>query len=197
MNRDLIRNFLEKLSVVFLWCFQCVYSPVFNHPSKYGASGDHFTPYIYIMRNILMHRECRERFTRHQLQRKPRVIDPGMHHGTCISHVPWCMTVGITNPRWRGKRSRHSRGMHNSQFYVSAKRPIVDPYPSVSFHWHCDNPGTASNASEAYLLTVTHLSGGWSYGSTTIRSALFNIDRFLVITRHNTTQHNTSRVYDS
>ena len=137
---------------------------------------------------LRMHRECRERFTRHQLQRKPRVIDPGMHHGTCISHVPWCMTVGITNPRWRGKRSRHSRGMRNPQFYVSAKRPIVDPYPSVSFQWHCDNPGTASNASEAYLLAVTHLSGGWSYGSTTIRSALFDIDRFLIITRHNTTQ---------
>ena len=38
-----------------------------------------------------MHRECRERFPR-RLQRKPLVSDPGMHHGTCVTHVPWCMS---------------------------------------------------------------------------------------------------------
>ena len=58
----------------------------------------------------------REHFLRHQLQRKPRVSDPGMHHGM--------MHAGIANPRWRGKRSRHSRRMHNPQFYVSGKRPM-------------------------------------------------------------------------
>ena len=31
------------------------------------------------------------------------------------------MYVGIANPRWRGKHSRH---MRNPQFYVSGKRPI-------------------------------------------------------------------------
>ena len=31
----------------------------------------------------------------------------------------------IADPRWQGKRSRHSRRMRNSQFYVSGKRPIV------------------------------------------------------------------------
>ena len=34
------------------------------------------------------------------------------------------MHVGIANPRWRGKRSRHSRRMRNPQFYVPGKRPI-------------------------------------------------------------------------
>ena len=34
------------------------------------------------------------------------------------------MHVGITNPRWRGKRYRHSRRMRNPQFYVSGKRPM-------------------------------------------------------------------------
>ena len=24
------------------------------------------------------------------LQRKPLVSEPGMHHGTCVTHVPWC-----------------------------------------------------------------------------------------------------------
>ena len=32
---------------------------------------------------LRMHQECRERFPRHQLQRKPLVSDPGMRHGTC------------------------------------------------------------------------------------------------------------------
>ena len=39
-----------------------------------------------------MRRECRERFPRHRFQRKPPVSDPGMHHGTCVAHVPWCMS---------------------------------------------------------------------------------------------------------
>ena len=43
-----------------------------------------------------MRRECRERFPRHRLQGKPLVIDPGMHHGTCVTHVPWCMSGSLT-----------------------------------------------------------------------------------------------------
>ena len=58
----------------------------------------------------------------------PRVSDPDMHHGTCVTHVPWCITGSLTSGflgnRWRGKRSRHSRRMRNSQFYVSGKRPM-------------------------------------------------------------------------
>ena len=26
----------------------------------------------------------------------PWVIDPDMHHGTCVTHVPWCMSGSIT-----------------------------------------------------------------------------------------------------
>ena len=72
---------------------------------------------------LRMHRECRERFPRHQLQRKPLVSNPGMHHGTCVTHVPWCMS-GALACGGRGKRSRHSRRKHNPQFYVSGKRPM-------------------------------------------------------------------------
>ena len=35
------------------------------------------------------------------------------------------MHVGIANPRWWGKRSRHSRCMRNRQFCVSGKRPMA------------------------------------------------------------------------
>ena len=42
----------------------------------------------------------------------PRVSDPDMHHGTCVTHVPWCMpgliTTGFLWSRCRGSRSRHS-----------------------------------------------------------------------------------------
>ena len=40
--------------------------------------------------------ECRERFLRHRLQIKLLFIDPGMHHGTCVTHVPWCMSGSLT-----------------------------------------------------------------------------------------------------
>ena len=60
---------------------------------------------------------------------QPGVSDPDMHHGTCVTHVPRCMAGSLTSgylwSRWRGKRSRHSRCMQNSQCCVSDKRPIV------------------------------------------------------------------------
>ena len=45
---------------------------------------------------LRMPRDCRERFPCHQLQRKPPVSDPGMHHGTCVTHVLWCMSRSLT-----------------------------------------------------------------------------------------------------
>ena len=43
-----------------------------------------------------MRQECWEPFPRRRLQRKPRVNDPGMHHGTCVKHVPRCMQGSLT-----------------------------------------------------------------------------------------------------
>ena len=43
-----------------------------------------------------MRRACRERFPRHRLHRKLVVSDPSMHHGTCVTHVPWCMSGSLT-----------------------------------------------------------------------------------------------------
>ena len=47
-----------------------------------------------------MRRECRERFPRHRLPVKPRVSDPSMHHGTCVT----CATC--------------SRKPHGCKFYI-------------------------------------------------------------------------------
>ena len=44
-----------------------------------------------------MRRECRERFPRHRLQSKPLVSDSGMHHGMCMTHVPWCMSGSLAH----------------------------------------------------------------------------------------------------
>ena len=35
-------------------------------------------------------------FSPPRLQRKPLVSDPGMHHGTCVTHVSWCMSGSLT-----------------------------------------------------------------------------------------------------
>ena len=64
-------------------------------------------------------RECRERFPRHQLQRKPLLSDPGMHHGTCVTHVPWCMSGSLSHGG-----GENVPGMRNLQCYVSGKRPV-------------------------------------------------------------------------
>ena len=36
-------------------------------------------------------------FPRPRFQRKPLVSDPGMHHGTCVTHVPWSMSGSLTS----------------------------------------------------------------------------------------------------
>ena len=46
---------------------------------------------------LRMRWECREWFPRHRLQRKLLVNDPGMHHDTCVTHVPWCMSGSLTS----------------------------------------------------------------------------------------------------
>ena len=35
-------------------------------------------------------------FSHHRLQRKLLFNDPGMYHGTWVTHVPWCMSRSIT-----------------------------------------------------------------------------------------------------
>ena len=59
----------------------------------------------------------------------PQDSNPDMHHGTCVTYVPWCMpgslTSGFLGSRWRGKCFRHSRCMRNPQYYVSGERARV------------------------------------------------------------------------
>ena len=40
--------------------------------------------------------ECLGLFPHHRLPRKPLVSDTDMHHCTCVTHVPWCMSGSLT-----------------------------------------------------------------------------------------------------
>ena len=66
-----------------------------------------------------------------------RVSDPDMHHGTCVTLVPWCMLGSLTSSflwsRWRGKPSRQSQRMCNQQFYISGKRSIAVFFQQLHF----------------------------------------------------------------
>ena len=52
----------------------------------------------------------------------PWVRDPDMHHGTCVTQVPWSMPGSLNGvfpwSRWRGKHSRHSQRIHNPCMYL-------------------------------------------------------------------------------
>ena len=58
----------------------------------------------------------------------PRFSDLDMHHGTCVTHVPWCipglLISGFLWSRGRGKSYRHSRRMRNPQCNVLGKSPL-------------------------------------------------------------------------
>ena len=70
---------------------------------------------------LRMPRECRERFPI-----SPRVRDPDMHHGTCVTYVSWCMTGSLTSGFFfREKRSFPPFPAHaQPATYVSGKWPI-------------------------------------------------------------------------
>ena len=82
---------------------------------------------------LRLRQECLERFLRHLLLRKPLISDPGMHHGTCVTHVPLWISGSLTRGGG-GKRYRQSRRMRNSQFYVYGKRPMKACSFDVT-HW--------------------------------------------------------------
>ena len=56
---------------------------------------------------------------RRRLQRKTLVSDPVMHHGTCVTHVPWCMSGSLTSC---GGETFPAHA--HPQLYVSGKRPM-------------------------------------------------------------------------
>ena len=82
-------------------------------------------------------------FPRHRLQRKPVISDPNMHHGTCVTHVPWCMSGSLTrgggknNPGIPAACANHNftylargpwRQYHNTGNYVNLRQCFIYPF---------------------------------------------------------------------
>ena len=74
-----------------------------------------------------MRRECRECFPHYRLQRKPLVSDPSMHHGTCVTHMPWCMSGSLI--RGGGKTS--------PAFPAHAQHPILSIWQEAHWLYFC------------------------------------------------------------
>ena len=82
---------------------------------------------------LRMRRECRERFPRHRLQRKPLVSDPGMHHGTCVTDVSWCMSGSPT--RSGGENVPAIPGATRNFMYLVRGPCLSDPVRWLT-SWH-------------------------------------------------------------
>ena len=126
---------------------------------------------------LRMRRECRERFSPPQ-----RVSDPDMHHGTCVTHVPWCMpeslTCGFLWSRWRGKRSRHSRCVRNPQS-VKGKALVTICFPLLDKFILAHTPAWLL----VYLITARKyaLCGAAKSNSPLVNFALLSINDHSVV----------------
>ena len=58
----------------------------------------------------------------------PRVSDPDMHHGTCVTHVPWCIPGSLTNgflwSRWRENVPGIAGACANRNFTYVVRGPL-------------------------------------------------------------------------
>ena len=125
-------------------CFPCVWGSKWNAPVLLETSVCIIHEMRYVMCKSMgllpdpyncglrMRWECRERFPTTDLKESARVSDPGMHHGTCVMHVPWCMSGSLTSGGGKNVPGS-SRRMRNPQFYVSGKRPMS--YLAIWWHW--------------------------------------------------------------
>ena len=107
--------------------------------------------------------------------------DSAMHHGTCVTHVPWCMPGSLTSGflwrLWRRKRSRLSRRMRNPHCFVAGKRPILGSLQNglcndlqkfnLSSKWTCE---TDNNTVDSLYPRIQNKS---CYQNTSLRSMLF------------------------
>ena len=79
----------------------------------------------------------------------PQVSDPDMHHGTCVTHVPWCMPGSLYSSfLWNRRRGKTFPAFpaHAQPVFLRIWQEAhgVKPAPSVSL----------SNTSTPYVLTT-------------------------------------------
>ena len=92
----------------------------------------------------------------------PRVSDPNMHQGTCVTHVPCCMpgslTSGLLWSRCRGKHHRYSRRMRKPQF-----SPLSEPMTDLYMMYICATRPRWINVilTSSFIGISTSLKGTW------------------------------------
>ena len=68
-----------------------------------------------------------ERFPCHRLRRKPLFGDPGVQHGTCVTHVPWRMSGSLT--RGGGAKVPDIPGVYTARNFTNLVR---DPCANIA-----------------------------------------------------------------
>ena len=85
-------------------------------------------------------------FPRRRIQRKTLVSDPVMHHGTCVTHVPWCMSGSLTRC-----------GGENVPGILGACAPVILRIWQEAHGFH-----------DSIVITQYYMQYGHCYGKTTI-----------------------------
>ena len=85
------RDFLK-----FWWCFWKFYSLQIRKTTTENVWMQWASYQIHKICGCACAGNAGNVFPRRRLKRKPLVSDPGMHHGTCVTHVPWCMSGSLT-----------------------------------------------------------------------------------------------------
>ena len=78
-----------------------------------------------------MRRECRHCFPRHWFK-KTLVSDPGMHHGTCVTNVPWYMQGSLN--RGGGENVAGILGACATRYFMYLARGSLRGHLSFQFN---------------------------------------------------------------
>ena len=114
-------------------------------------------------------------FPRRWLQRKLLVSDPGMHDGTCVTHVPWCMLGSLAS--CGGENVPGIPGACTSNFPYLARGPCTQR--SISEIPQCTWPISHNASFRTEMCTFLFwmvLSGIWDRYSVEFVNLVFSWD---------------------
>ena len=111
---------------------------------------------------------------RRRIQRKTRVSDPGMHHGTCVTHVPWWKRELTILASLSGLLTRG--GGENVPGIPGACEPAIW---RIWQEAHCQTRQSL-NSHDAFLLSVmqTRLKCGADPGNDRTLGSAYNFQQF-------------------
>ena len=111
----ILRWWRHRIDLRCCWRLQWLYDPYIRHCWHVWGGRQDVPGGQHGKRNVPLARYVKLRFAHAPgmpgtFSPPARASDPDMHHGTCVTHVPWCMPGSLTSgflwSRWRGIRSR-------------------------------------------------------------------------------------------